>query len=94
MKRVGVLYDLFCIELKRPELTPHCVFLAPWQIGLSRGFAFVEFISVEIAKKWIDNQQVAPMGKYKGRKLSIIIPVNGNRNTNFIQQQTRECSLN
>ena len=38
----------------------------------------MEFISVEIAKKWIDNQQVAPMGNYKGRKLSIIIPVNGN----------------
>ena len=57
----------------------------------------MEFISVEIAKKWIDNQQVAPMGKYKGRKLSIIIPVNGSSATknvncfatetqNFIQQ--------
>ena len=33
---------------------------------------------MEIAKNWIDNQQVARMGNYKGRKLSIIIPVNGN----------------
>ena len=32
---------------------------------------------MEIAKNWIDNQQVARMGNYKGRKLSIIIPVNG-----------------
>ena len=40
---------------------------------------------MEIAKNWIDNQQVAPMGKYKGRKLSIIIPVNGN------SQCDKEC---
>ena len=40
---------------------------------------------MEIAKNWIDNQQVASLGKYKGRKLSIIIPVNGN------SQCDKEC---
>ena len=45
----------------------------------------MEFSSVELAKNWIDNQQVAPMGKYKGRKLSMIIPVNGN------SQCDKEC---
>ena len=28
-------------------------------IGASRGFAFIEFNTTELAKKWIDNQQVA-----------------------------------
>ena len=47
---------------------------------------------MEIAKKWIDNQQVAPMGKYKGRKLSIIIPVNGSsatKNVNCFATETQ-----
>ena len=57
----------------------------------------MEFISVEIAKKWIDNQQVAPMGKYKGRKLSIIIPVNGSsatKNVNCFATETQTLYSN